>query len=215
MLVLFRSYPGDHELQVYLKTAVRDGTLSLATFVSTFLSAARSRELHNTATLDLLCKAILECHYSSGIPPIGSVVSFGEPAVVTLGTVHDAMALLRTAYSLPSSQFHQLTASASELLILLLSTITEFSQVSTGQAMMHFADASDMLQLLRLTPDVRHVLENFVLSLSLLLGDDAKAAREAQMMHTLQLALSKGDIAGSNSDSDIITCSLLLHNLVC
>ena len=70
------------------------------------------------------------------------------------------------------------------------------------------------MQLPQLSEDVRHVLENFCLSLTYILGDDAKAAHEAQMMHTLQLALGKNDIVGSNADRDIITCSLLLHNLV-
>lgn len=88
------------------------------------------------------------------------------------------------------------------------------SQVSTAQAMVHFTDVHDMLQNLRLHGDIRSVLENFALSLSILLGDDAKMAQEAQMMQTLQLALGKGDILGSNSDSDIITCSLLLRYLV-
>ncbi|KAI0704950.1 hypothetical protein BC835DRAFT_1261628 [Cytidiella melzeri] len=214
VLVLFKSYPGDVNLQAYLKYAIQDGTLSLSTFVSTFLSAARSQDLHHTATLDILCKTTLECHYATGLPPAGSVVPFNESPVVILHTVHDCMALLRAACSMPTSQFHQVTTSASELLILLLSTVTDVSQVSTAQAMGHFADVSDMLQLPRLSTDVRHVLENFALSLSYLLGDDAKAAREAQMMHTLQLALGKGDIIGSNSDRDIITCSLLLYTLI-
>jgi mediator of RNA polymerase II transcription subunit 5 len=49
---------------------------------------------------------------------------------------------------------------------------------------------------------------------SLLIGDDAKVAREAQMMHTIQMALGKGDLLGPNSETDIITFSLLLHNFV-
>jgi mediator of RNA polymerase II transcription subunit 5 len=87
------------------------------------------------------------------------------------------------------------------------------SQVSTAQAMVHFADANDLLQNFRLSSDVRQVLETFVLSLSLLIGDDAKAAREAQMMHTIQLELGKGDMFGSSSNTDIVTMSLVLHYL--
>lgn len=214
MLVLYRSYPGDPDLQKYLKYAIQEQMISVAVFVATLLQAARSPELHTPATLDMLCRVALEAHYSSGLPPMGSFVSYLESPIVVLGTVQDALALLRTAHSLPMSPFHQLTTSASELVILLLSCVTDISQVSTAQAMVHFADANDMLQTLRLSPDVRQVLETFVVSLSLLIGDDAKAAREAQMMHTIQLALGKGDILGPSSETDIITCGLVLHHLV-
>lgn len=214
VLVLYRSYPGDPDLQYYLKYAIRDGMLSVAVFVATLLQAARSPELHTPATLDMLCRVALDAHYSSGLPPIGSVVSYSESPIVVLGTVQDALALLRTAHSLPLSHFHQLTTSASELVILLLSCVSDMSQVSTAQAMVHFGDANDLLQNFRLSSDVRQVLETFVLSLSLLIGDDAKAAREAQMMHTIQLALGKGDILGPSSNADIITFSLVLHHFV-
>ncbi|OBZ79167.1 Mediator of RNA polymerase II transcription subunit 5 [Grifola frondosa] len=214
VLILFRNYPGEPALQNYLRFAIQDGVLSLPTFVTTFLSAARSPDLHNSATLDMLCRVVLDYHYASGMPAIGSIVPYSESTIEVLGAVQDAMALLRTAHSLPMSHFHQLTTSASELLILLLSCVTDVSQISTAQAMVHFADANDMLQVLRLSPGVRQVLETFVLSLSLLLGDDAKAAREAQMMHTLQLALGKGSILGPGSESDIVTCGLLtLHQI--
>ncbi|GLB36220.1 putative mediator complex subunit Med5 [Lyophyllum shimeji] len=214
VLVLYRSYPGDPNLQEYLKHAIADGSLPVSTFVATLLQAARSPELHTPATLDTLCRFALDAHYSSGLPPIGSVVSYKESQITVLGIVQDALALLRTAHSLPLSHFHQLTNSASELVILLLSCVSDISQVSTAQAMVHFADANDLLQNFRLTQDVRQVLETFVLSLSLLIGDDAKAAREAQIMHTIQLALGKGNFHGPGSETDIITFSLVFHHLV-
>ena len=183
-------------------------------FVSTFLQAARSPELHHAGTLDMLCRIALDVHYSSGMPPIGSVVSHSESVIVVLGIVQEALALLRTAYSIHMTHSPQLVNSASELVVLLLSCVTDMSQVSTAQAMVHFADASDMLQTLRLSPGVRQIMETFVMSLSLLIGDDAKAAREAQMMQSLQLALGKNDILGQNSDNDMVTCGLVLHYLV-
>ena len=213
--MLYRSYPGDLDLQAYLTFAIQDGSLSVAVFVGTLLQAARSPELHAPTTLDPLCRIALDAHYYSGLPPVGSVVPYGESPITVLGTVQDALALLRTAHSLPMSPFHQLTTSASELVILLLSCVSDISQVSTAQAMVHFADANSLLQNFRLAADVRQVLETFVLSLSLLLGDDAKAAREAQIMHTLQLALGKGDIFGVSSNTDIITFGLVLHHSVC
>jgi len=97
-------------------------------FVATLLQAARSPELHTSATLDMLCRVALDAHYASGLPPIGSVVSYNESPVVVLEIIRDALALLRTAHSIPISHFHRLTTSASELTILLLSCITDMTQ---------------------------------------------------------------------------------------
>lgn len=188
--------------------------VSVPVFVTTFLQATRSPELHNASTLDGLCRIALTVHYSSGMPPIGSVVSYSDSATAVLGTVQDALALLRTAHLFNTSHSHNLVSSASELVILLLSCVTDMSQVSTAQAMVYFAEATDILQTLRLSPDVRQVLETFVMSLGLLIGDDAKAAREAQMMHGFQMAIGKGDVMGPSSDADTVTCGLLLHHLV-
>lgn len=140
--------------------------------------------------------------------------AFGQSLPDLLNNIQNVLSLLRIAYTSTSNQFHPLTNSASELLILLLSIISDVSQIPTAQAMGFIGYASELLQHYRLSPEVRHVLENFMLSLSLVVGDE-KAARQAQVMHTLQLALGKGDIAGGNSTStDIIMCGLLLHALV-
>lgn len=200
-------------MQGYLKYAIQSGLLSLATFVATFLAAARSPDLHKAATLDTLCRVALDAHYASRMPAIGSFVSYTESIPALLASVQDAMALVRVAHNLPVSHFHQLTTSASELMILLMSCVTDLAQIPTPQALLVFADASDLLQM-RLSPGVRQVLESFALNLSLILGDDAKVAREAQMVHSMQLALGKNDILGRSSDADIITCSLVLHSLV-
>ncbi|EKM61173.1 uncharacterized protein PHACADRAFT_134473 [Phanerochaete carnosa HHB-10118-sp] len=214
VLALFRNYPGDPALNAYLQYTIQDGILSLATFISTFLSAARSLELQNVSTLDMLCRLALECHYSSGMPPIGSVVSFTQPLPVVFSTVLDATALLRIAHTLPQTHLHQLTNSASELLILLLSTVGDVSQIPTPLGIMFLQDMAEMTPAgFRLSPATRHVLDQFTFALHNAIGDDA--ARETQMMHTLQLTFGKGDaVSGTSSGKDIITCGLLLHNLV-
>jgi len=220
VLVLYRSYPGDPALQEYLKAALQDGILPISTFVSTLLQAARSPDLHVPATLDTLCRTALDAHYSSGHPPVGSVVAFNESPSVTLSTIQDALALLRTAYALPISHFHQLTTSVSELVILLISCISDISQVSTTLALGLFADVNEVLTNYRVTPDVRQVLDSLGISLSLLIGDDVKAAREAQLMQTMQFSLgSQGPggevmLGGPSSDTDVITFGLLLNYLV-
>jgi len=210
--VLFSSYPGDTELQGYLKHAIDDGVLSLATYVTTFLQAARSPDLHTVATLDLLCQVALEAHYRSEMAPIGSVVSFAETPATILNKIQDAMALLRTTYTLPISPFHQLNNSASQLTALLLSCVSDFSQISNTQAAMLYTDVNDLLTSYQLETEIRPMLETFGFSLSLSMGDDVKAAREAQMIQSMQLSMGKTDVQGS--DSDIITFGLTFHEWV-
>ncbi|KAG7099289.1 hypothetical protein E1B28_001148 [Marasmius oreades] len=214
VLLLFRSYLGDPDLHSYLKYAVRNGLVSVPVFVATLLQAARSPELHHGATLDMFCRIALGAHYSSGLPSIGSLVAYGEPPSAILGIIQDAFALLRTAYTLPMSHFHQLTTSSSELVVALLSCITDISQLPTGQAMALFADVNDLLQNFRVGQEVRHVLESFALSLSLAIGDDAKVARGSQMIHTEPSIREKGDMVGHGSNIDIAALSFVFRHLV-
>ncbi|KAJ7783871.1 hypothetical protein DFH07DRAFT_727526 [Mycena maculata] len=213
VLVLFRSFPGDPDLQDYLKVAIQTGMLSIAVFVSTLLQAARSRELHAPATLDMLCRVALDAHYSSGLPSMSAVLSYSDTPITVSNTLQDALALLRVAHELPMSHFHQLSTSASELVILLFSS-ADMSQVPPSQAMVILGDTTSILNHNSISPDVRQVLESFALSLGLLMGDDAKAAPEAHFMHNFQLALGKSDILGSNSNTDIVSFSLTLSYLV-
>ena len=210
--MLFSSYPGDPELQGYLKHAIDSGVLSLAVYVATFLQAARSPDLHAVATLDLLCQVALEAHYRSEMAPIGSIVSFSETPASILNKIQDAMALLRTTYTLPISHLHQLTSSASQLTALLLSCVSDFSQISNTQAAMLYTDANELLTSYQLETDLRQMLETFGFSLSLSMGDDVKAAREAQMIQSIQLSMGKTDVQGS--DSDVITFGLTFHEWV-
>lgn len=147
------------------------------------------------------------------MPPLGSLLPSASSQTTILAIVNDALAFLRQAYTLPPSGFHTLSTSASELITLLLPCVPDVLQMSTTQAMICFGDASDLLHSVRLSPEVRQVLETFVFSLSLLIGDDAKAAREAQLIHS-QLALGKSSMLGSNLEADFISCGLLLQSLV-
>ncbi|KAF7339404.1 Mediator of RNA polymerase II transcription subunit 5 [Mycena sanguinolenta] len=210
VLILYRSFPGDPDLQEYLKIAIQSDMLSIAVFVSTFLQAARSTELHAPATLDMLCRVALDAHYSSGLP---SVLSLTDTPVAVSNTLQDALALLRVAHELPISHFHQLATSASELVILLFSAV-DLSQIAPSQAIALFGEASSMITHGSISQDVRQILESFALSLGLLIGDDAKAAPEVHMMHSFQSALGKSDTVGSSSNTDTVSFSLALSYLV-
>ncbi|KAJ7597113.1 hypothetical protein C8J56DRAFT_851082 [Mycena floridula] len=211
VLALYRTGYNDPDLQEYFRSAIQDGILPVAVFVSTFLRAAP--DLRSPATLDSLVRIALDAHYASGKPPIGSVVAQRESSTSILSTVQDALALLRIAHqnSLPTSHFHQLTTSSAELVILLLSCVSDISQISVSDAMMYFGDVNDLLSSFRLSSEVRNVLDNFLLTLSLFIGDDT-----TKRMQTVQLSLGKSDILGlgPNSNTDIVTFSLELHHLV-
>ncbi|KAF9015279.1 mediator complex subunit Med5-domain-containing protein [Cyathus striatus] len=211
VLSLFRSYPGDPDLQEYLRFPLQEGTISVAVFVSTMLQAVRSPELHTPTTLQMLCSVALDAHKASGLPALGSIILHSESPISILNIVQDALAFLRIAHSIPISHLHN---SSSELVILILSCVTDLSQVPSAQAMVNYADVNDLMHSFRLSPDVRQALDDFALSLSYVIGDEAKAAREAQTIHSIQFALNKGDILGPSSESDVVTLSLILHHLV-
>lgn len=180
----------------------------MSVYVKTFLQATRSPDLATSSTLDMLSRTALD--YST---PYGSATPFHDRPSLALEALQDAIALLTTALALPVSHFHQVTGSASELLLMLISCISDVSQVSTAQALILLADVNNLLlHGIALPPNVRQALEEFAMSLYLIIGDDAKAAREAQLMHTLQLALGKG--GKGDSSADIVTLGLELNYFV-
>ena len=214
ILILFGSYPGEPTLGRYLRIAIEQQVLSIPTFVTTFLQAARSATFHSPATLDILCKVVLDAHDASDSPALGSILLAKMPPLSIFATIHDAVVLLKTAFTFPNSSFHELTISASELLILLISCASDFSQLTTGQAMNYWNDITE-LQQMPLEPHVRQVLDNFTFSLSLVLGDDAKINREAQMMHSIQMSLgNKTDSLAPTSEYETTTFCLFFDNLV-
>ena len=213
MLALFSDYPGDPALHAYLKCAIRTEQVSVNTFIRTFLFAANSLSMHNVSTLDMLCKLALDCHYDPLLNPSGSPPFPKDPPIVISDAVRNGMALLKIACEISSTHFHELTESASSLLLLLLASVSDYvaAQFTPNQIVTHIADARDLASHPRIPPHTKQMLEQFALSLSFLLGDDAKAAREAQMMHS---TLGRSQTIVPNSDSDIVSCSLLLRSLV-
>lgn len=150
VLHLYRSYPGDSELEEYLKYAIKDGILSVANFVATFLHrVAQSSEIHHPVTLDILIRLAQDANFSG--------VLYSDTATASANTLQDALVLLSTTYSLPMhSHFHQVTTSASELVVLLLSRFTDISQIPRPQAMHMAAIINDLLSNFTLLPGTVH-----------------------------------------------------------
>ncbi|EEB96292.1 hypothetical protein MPER_04595, partial [Moniliophthora perniciosa FA553] len=51
----------------------KDVTVQSQETIEGEISTARSPELHNAATLDMLCRIALDAHYASGLPAVGSL----------------------------------------------------------------------------------------------------------------------------------------------
>lgn len=170
--------------------------------------------MHNTATVDLLVRLILDLHYASQLSALGSIVAFSEPVIGVLSMVQDGLWLIRAAYSLPISSFHQPLQPICQLLALVLSCVGDMSQVSTTDAMACFADASDILHTLTFQTELRHSLDMFLVSLNLVLGDEAKVAREAELIHAMQMAIGRYDIVAPEVGSDLVSGGLIVHHLV-
>lgn len=162
----------------------------------------------------MICHLILSLHYESQVSPLGSLIPYSELPSELLGTISDSLYLLRLSYELPASPFHHLTASASELLIVILSCLGDISEVSNAQATIILSDVHDVLQVVALRADVRHALDSFLLSLSMLLGDGTKQAEEAELFASFQLTPGKQDTVGSSQGLDLLTGSLAMARLV-
>jgi hypothetical protein len=80
--------------------------------------------------------------------------------------------------------------------------------------MLLHTEAGGPLQDFRLSEELRQILAPFVWSLSIVIGNDSKAAKEAQTMHSMQLSLGKADMHGPSMQSDTVTFSMVLQNMV-
>ncbi|KIY50606.1 hypothetical protein FISHEDRAFT_38902, partial [Fistulina hepatica ATCC 64428] len=216
VLKLYESYPGESDLQEYLKCALREGLLSLDIYLETFLAAAQSQDFRTAATLDSLCRIALDAHYTSGLPPMGTVISYSKSPILFLETVMNALSLLTVSYSLQVSHYHQVSDSASDLVCLLLECTDslDLSQVSIPQARMYLRDISALVNEYDLRADVKQAVDAFGFQMHLLTTDNEKARLEVQLMHTMHLAAGKGEILGQNFNSNTAVCSLLLEGLL-
>lgn len=212
---LFALFPADLLLSSYLRCALHShDLLTLPILLSTFIEASVSANLHDTTTLDMLCHLIREEHYASGLPPNQSLFSPDDSLSLILQTISGSLNLVRTAHALQHSPFHNVVASTSQLTLLLLSSIGDMSTVTASEAMIYYGEVSEVLQTLDLNSDLKGALGTFALQLNMILGDDVKMAQEAQLLQRIQLSMGKGDTIGTNTESDITTCSLLLRQLV-
>ncbi|KAH8835899.1 hypothetical protein DL96DRAFT_96411 [Flagelloscypha sp. PMI_526] len=209
---LCNAFGGHPDLQAYFTLLIH--TMPLSRFTSLFLQATRSQELHSATNLHLLTTMVLETHYNSHLPPLGSLVSFTDSQSDLLTVIQDALSMVRVAYTLAESPSTPVIASTSELLILLLSCVSDLSQVPTSQALTAYALGAELHPLFRQNYKMTNAVEGFLMALGLVLGDDAKVEQEVQMMHQMQMGLSRSETFIPSSSADIVSFSLLLHEMV-
>ncbi len=211
--MLFEYYPGDTVLQAYLKEAIQRRLVSLPTFTATFLLAARSRALREPATISILCKTIQEA--SLWLDPSATPGTLlPENPDLALGTVRDALELLRTTYDplLPAHHFQR--APVGNLVTLLTYPTPNFPNASGALALECIQSIKDLLHhAFALDHALRQPLENLALSLSLFLGENAGLTSRGSVPST-RSSFGQVDILGPGLENDITTCSLLLFHLV-
>lgn len=215
VLMLFEYYPGDAVLQAYLKEAIQNRLVSLPTFTSTFLLAARSRALREPGTLNLLCKTIQEAHLWSD-PSASPATLLPEDPDLALGTVRDALELLRATYDpmLPAHHFQRVVAPVGGLVLSLTSPTPNFASASGALALECIQSIKDiLLHTFALDQNLRQPLENLALSLSLFLGENSGLTSRGSGYRT-RSSLGQVDILGPGLENDITTCSLLLFQLI-
>ncbi|KAH9064223.1 mediator complex subunit Med5-domain-containing protein, partial [Lactarius vividus] len=215
VLMLFEYYPGDAVLQAYLKEAIQNRLVSLPTFTSTFLLAARSRALREPGTLNLLCKTIQEARLWSD-PSAAPATLFPEDPDLALGTVRDALELLRATYDpmLPAHHFQRVVGPVGNLVLSLTNPTPNFVSASGALALECIQSIKDiLLHTFALDQNLRQPLENLALSLSLFLGENPGLTSRGSAYRS-RSSLGQVDILGPGLENDITTCSLLFFQLI-
>ncbi|KDQ16801.1 hypothetical protein BOTBODRAFT_240711 [Botryobasidium botryosum FD-172 SS1] len=218
IVTLFTAYPANSTLEDYLQVALESKLIPLPIFSESFLEFA-CPSLQDSATLDIICRLVLNSHYTTNSPsPLGTLISSSAPISFTLDIIQKSLQFLRKSYTLPQSHIHPLTQSASELVRLLLSSIREYdnaSQKSAAQSAQLVAEINQTLQM-PLTMEVRQTLETWLLSSSLLIssGPDPGSA-PVDLYAGFQSSLPSARMSGvSSADSDLAAHSLLLQQLL-
>ncbi|KAF8271400.1 hypothetical protein EI94DRAFT_1720523 [Lactarius quietus] len=200
VLMLFEYYPGDAVLQAYLKEAIQNRLVSLPTFTTTFLLAARSRALREPGTLNLLCKTIQEAHLWSD-PSAAPATLLPEDPDLALGTVRDALELLKATYDpmLPAHHFQRVVGPVGNLVLSLTSPTPNFASASSALALECIQSIKDiLLHTFALDQNLRQPLENLALSLSLFLGENSGLTSRGSAYRT-RSSLGQVDILGPGS----------------
>ncbi|SRR6266404_6524081 len=215
VLMLFEYYPGDAVLQGYLKEAIQSRLISLPTFTATFLLAARSRALREPVTLSLLCKTIQEARVWLD-PSVAPATLLPEDPDLALGTIRDALELLKTTYDplLPPRHFQRVVTPVGDLIMLLTHPTPNFPNASGALALECIQSIKDLLlHAFALDHNLRQPLENLAFSLNLFLGENA-GLNPRGSVSSARSSLGQVDTLGPGLENDITTCSLLLFHLV-
>lgn len=137
-------------------------------------------------TLDMLCRIAIEAYQSTGasIFPPKSPEDTSQPI---LDVVRDIFLLLQE-YGIGSMtpKRLRLLSTASDLAVLLLSCVRDISQMPIAQAAMHYNYAEDLRQDPNISQELQRFLQNYALSLSMLVGNANRPVMGPQQMGPAQ-----------------------------
>ncbi len=200
ILDLYGAFESDLLVE-YLRFAILNGLVELSTFLCGFLVEPLS---HSLSTYASLAQLAIDIHFAT------------QPVVaVPVSCVQCALAVLRTAFTSQLSPFDRDIVSVSQLAILLLSSLNSSLPVAPSDAAIFWTLASDLLQVYDLPSDMRAALETFTVTLGMVLGADAKSAKEGGQAAELAIAVAKDAASPPTADLNDAGIGLILHNLVC
>jgi hypothetical protein len=126
-------WPANQAIIEYLDAILKSHLLPLHIFTPAFLRATRKPEFTDSRSVDMLCQLTIS---TARDMPMDVLISLVDPIEPVPATLFDACNLLRGALNLPYSTLHDLQASASQVLLLLLQyNRTILPQLSTQETL--------------------------------------------------------------------------------
>ncbi|PVG04021.1 hypothetical protein CPB86DRAFT_722998 [Serendipita vermifera] len=206
---LLAQWPANQAIVEYMAGLLKSQLLPLHMFTSVFLRTTRSSEAIDPRSLDMVCQLIISTTQASPLDTIVSVVDPLEPIATTLLDIYN---LMRRALGVPYTTIHDLQSSASNILLLALQYSRPFlPQLSSTEILQLLTLGHEISQQPNIRPELLNLLENVnQLLTSLLAVSNTLPSTHGEI---LAMSMPQPELAPSET-SDIVSCSLLIRNLV-
>lgn len=170
IIALLQNNPADPRLRQYLMYAIQNNIISNSTYIATMLSIVVVQSINDCLSIEMLCRVALDA-YQANSTPLFSDKTPRHAADSLSEVVHDMLSLLQEfSKGCMSTQRLQLLSTASNLGILLLSSMNDISRLSMAQAATHYHLAESLRMNLHISPELHQFLQNYTLSLGMLIG---------------------------------------------
>ena len=197
-------------LKAYIQLALAEGFVPLSVLVANFVKAARTSEFQDALTLDMLCHLVIDC---INFNPLSTLLSPTDSTIPLVETVCDSLAFLRLAYTLPPSPFHTLMASASDVVSRIVQLGAIDPHIAVTDPMTVITEVHSTLQTPHLLPDVRAILEGWLVSLAQVNGANPLDTN-VLFDHTVDLVLEEAMQSKDAPDREPALTSLVVSQMV-